>query len=68
MLMSKRITVSVPSDGQNVTVEVDGWIGPGCQKLTANLEAALGKVVSDELKEEFRQRSAIQDETVTQGQ
>ena len=66
--MPKKIIVTVPQDGQNVTVEVDGWVGPGCQKLTANLEAALGKVVNDEHKEEFHQRSAIQDETVTQGQ
>ena len=66
--MPKRITVSVPADGHAVSVEVDGWIGPGCQKLTANLEAALGKVVSDEPKEEFHQRTASQDETVTQEQ
>ena len=66
--MSKKIIVSVPQDGQNVTVEVDGWVGPGCQKLTANLEAAMGKVVDTALKEEFHQRSATHDETVTQGQ
>jgi len=66
--MSKKITVSVPANGQNVTVEVDGWVGPGCQRLTANLEAALGQVVDTELKDEFRQRSMTQDEALSQGQ
>ena len=66
--MPKRITILVPADGQAVTVEVDGWIGAGCQKLTANLEAALGKVTHEELKDEFHQRPATQDETVAQGQ
>jgi len=66
--MSKKITVTVGADGQAVTVEVDGWVGPGCQTLTANLEAALGKVVEEHTKDAFFQRPVLQDQTVTQYQ
>ena len=66
--MNKRITVTVGPDGQTVNVEVDGWVGPGCQKLTANLQAALGQVVEEHTKEAFFARPNTQEESITQGQ
>jgi hypothetical protein len=66
--MNKKITISVGADGQAVTVEVDGWIGPTCQQLTANLEAALGKAVKEQTKDAFFQRPTFQDQTIVHKQ
>ena len=66
--MPKKIIVCVGADGQGVSVEVDGWVGPGCQNLTANLEAALGKVIDKQAKAEFYQRPAMQEESLRQGE
>ena len=42
-----KLIFRVPLKG-NPTLKVEGIGGPGCKKLTADLERALGKVVKDE--------------------
>ena len=53
--MSERITVNIDASG-NTTVEVDGVVGPGCAKLTEDLEKALGKIISDKRKPEYHRK------------
>ena len=47
MNTAQTITVTVSADGE-VSVGVTGCPGPGCQKLTAELERALGRVSVDQ--------------------
>lgn len=47
-----KITVEFDAEG-NPQVSVSGHHGPGCKELTAALEKALGKVVSDKLTSEY---------------
>lgn len=51
----EEIIVEIDETG-NVIVEGKGFIGADCQKLTKELEAALGDVQSVKLKPEYRQQ------------
>jgi Tfp pilus assembly protein PilZ len=52
--MPAKITITVSRDpAKPTTIKVEGHNGPGCQKLTEAVEAALGTTVSDTQTEEF---------------
>jgi hypothetical protein len=51
----KQIDVIIDSDG-NVEVQTSGFSGPECQKATADLERALGKVTDDRVTSEYHRR------------
>lgn len=59
----KTITVSVDTDG-TLSVDVTGYKGPGCEKMTADLEKALGVPGKRTRKPEFHQ---TQNQQQTQG-
>lgn len=49
------ITVVIETDG-SCTIAVEGCAGPECERLTANLEKAIGTVRSRERTAEYRER------------
>lgn len=53
------IQVDIDQEG-GVTVKVEGVAGKSCKELTADIEKALGKVVSDEKTAEFHQQAKQQ--------
>lgn len=58
--MSKpQVIVTAAPDG-TVTVEAAGVVGPGCQKLSAAIEAAIGQREGDQLKPEYGQSCSFQ--------
>lgn len=59
----QTITVNVSATGE-VIVSVSGCAGPGCQKLTADLERALGRVSADRRTPEYHEQ---QQRTAQQG-
>ena len=60
------ITVTVTADA-DVSVSVSGCPGPGCQKLTADLERALGRISADERTAEYHQQPKIRTENFLAG-
>jgi hypothetical protein len=54
-VVAERVIVNIDPNG-NTTVEVDGVVGLGCKKLTADIEKALGKVTSTTLKPEYHRK------------
>ena len=50
--MAEEITILVDAQG-NVQVEGHGFVGSDCQKLTKELEEAIGHVEQRKLKPEF---------------
>lgn len=52
--MMEQIVVTIDT-GAEVTVEVKGHAGPGCQQLTKALETALGETTKDRTTHEFQQ-------------
>lgn len=63
MTQLQKITVNVTATGE-ITVSVSGCAGPGCQKLTADLERALGRVSADRRTPEYHEQ---QQRTAQQG-
>lgn len=61
MTQPQKITVNV-SDAGKVSVSVSGCAGPGCHKLTAELERLLGRTSADRRTPEYhaQQRTARQ--------
>ena len=57
----EQITVEIDAEG-NPTVSVAGVKGSGCKKLTADLEAALGKVTDSKNTREFAERLATENQ------
>ena len=58
--MSKpQVVVTAAPDG-TVNVETVGVIGPGCEKLSAAIEAAIGTVDKNTLKPEYGQSCSFQ--------
>jgi hypothetical protein len=57
----EQVTVEIDADG-NPTVKVTGVKGSGCKKLTADLEAALGKVTDSKNTREFAERPATENQ------
>lgn len=57
--LGPRIELTIDAKG-NVTSEVFGVSGQGCQQLTKQLETALGKVTADRKKSEFYQTQTVQ--------
>ena len=50
-----EIFVEISEQG-DVSVEVSGHVGPGCAKLTENIERALGTVAKDTKKPEYNRQ------------
>lgn len=50
--MRKQVKIEVAPGGE-VTIEVSGFKGRACKEITADLEAELGSVVSEELTPEY---------------
>ena len=49
-----KITITIPRDpSKGTSIKVEGHSGPGCQKLTEAIEAALGVTTGDVQTEEF---------------
>lgn len=61
MTQRQAITVNVTESGK-VSVSVSGCAGPGCHKLTAELERLLGRTSADRRTPEYheQQRRAAQ--------
>jgi hypothetical protein len=53
--MGKQIIVEVSAEGE-ITIKAVGFKGSSCQKATAALERALGKVTKDTKTPEFFQQ------------
>ena len=61
--MPKRITITIPLDPEKpTTIDVEGHSGPGCQKLTEAIQAALGTTTDTILKAEFHQQEQQEDQ------
>lgn len=56
--MPQEIVIEIDEFG-NVTVEGKGFVGPECEHLTADLEAALGAVEKRTLKPEYRRAKPV---------
>jgi hypothetical protein len=57
----EQIIVTIDTEAE-VNIEVKGHSGPGCQKLTEDLEKALGETTKDSRNHEFhqqRQRTSV---------
>ena len=49
-----KIVISIPRDpSKGTSIKVEGHSGPGCQKLTEAIEAALGVTTGDVQTEEY---------------
>ena len=53
----QKVKVTIKADGQAV-IKVEGSPGPGCTKLTKELEEALGSTVKDDKTSEYYQQAA----------
>jgi hypothetical protein len=58
--MSKPQVIVVAAPDGTVSVETVGVVGPGCEKLSAAIEAAIGKAESNVLKPEHGQSCSWQ--------
>lgn len=66
MTTPQIITVTVSADGET-SVAVAGCPGPGCQKLTADLERLLGRTSADQHTFEYLQPGQQQRATAGTG-
>jgi hypothetical protein len=60
-----KVIVTV-GDGGKMTIKVEGVKGGGCQQVTKDLEAALGKVAGSQKTAEFYEKPNVV--TLKQGQ
>jgi hypothetical protein len=51
----ERITMIISRDGKSVQIEGHGFTGGECKDLTRGLEAAIGDVKSETLKDEYHE-------------
>ncbi len=66
MAQIQEIDLAIGPNG-DVTFEVRGVSGPGCEDLTAQLEAILGgNVLTREYKPSYREQPAQQDQTLVE--
>lgn len=62
-----KITMTFSRDPKKgTTIAVEGHPGPGCQKLTEEIERRLGQIVSDTPTEELYQQPSGTDNTLEQ--
>ena len=55
--MSQTVKIIIPLvESAPIVVESDGFVGPTCASATAAVEAALGTVVSNEIKSEYYEK------------
>lgn len=66
MPLSREVILTIDEAG-NVEMEVHGVKGPSCQDITANVEKALGSVVSKKKTSEYFQQTATQTVSTKQG-
>lgn len=62
----KTIVIVVATDGQS-KVETNGFVGTERREASWSLETALGSHESEQLKGEFRQSSASEQQLTSQG-
>lgn len=63
--MNEKIIIEVSPSGET-EVKVVGHAGPGCAKLTENIENALGKRISDIKTHEYNEREVNEVRNATQ--
>jgi hypothetical protein len=63
-----KIIVNLPRDpNKEVTIQVEGHVGPGCQKLTRAIEQGLGATTNDAQTDEFYQAEVKQRQELENG-
>ncbi len=55
--MSEQIIIEINAEGES-RIEVKGHAGSGCQKLTEQIEKALGETTQDTKTHEYHQRAS----------
>ena len=67
--MARRTEIQFNIDDEgNVSIEVKGAPGSECEKITREIEEALGVVTSRERTSEFYVQPAVVDETISVGE
>ena len=68
MSKPREVEITIPPDGGEAIVDLDGYQGKGCSDVAAELVKALGgKVVKSDKKCEYYQKETKQQQKVNRG-